>query len=296
MEVRKVIEAGLVLEGGGMRGVYTAGVLDWLMDRGLWFRNIYGVSAGACHACSYVSRQRGRAARTVLGYAHDKRYMGLSNWLRTGNFFGVDFIYRQLPDVYEPFDHAAYGESGMNLYSVVFNCRTGEAEYPQARRLDAGGDMPMILASSSLPMLSRMVWHDGMPYLDGGLLDSVPLARAKADGNGRSLVVLTQHKGYEKGPNAMMPALRVRYARYPRLVEAMRVRHERYNEQVALVHAEAAAGRAVVIQPSTPVTLDRIERNQGKLEALYRQGYEDAEAAVGAVEGLFGAGDGGVSA
>lgn len=269
-----------------MRGVYTAGVLDWMMDNGLWFANIYGVSAGACHGTSYVSRQRGRAIRTVLEYANDRRYGSMGNLLTTGNYFGEKFIYDRIPKELIPFDYDAYTQSSMTLYSVLFNCRTGCAEYPAARDMHA--DMPLILASSSLPLLSKMVVVNGQPYLDGGLLDSIPLARSMADGNARNLVILTQHRSYEKTRNSAIPLLRVRYHRYPKLVEAMTVRHERYNEQLALVYAEEAAGRTVVIQPSTPVTIARMEKDVGNLKALYDQGYADAEAARPTLAQVFG--------
>lgn len=277
---------GLILEGGGMRGVYTTGVLDCLMDHEIWMDTIYGVSAGACHACSYASRQRGRAAQTVLDHAGSPRYMGIGNLLKTGNFFGVDYIYRRIPEELHPFDHEAYLAGGASLYSVVFNCRTGEAAYPLAR--DLRRDMPMILASSSLPLLSRMVLLDGEPYLDGGILDSIPVERSIADGNRRNVVVLTQHRGYRKGPNRMMPLIRARYRRYPMLVKALAERHEHYNRQTEAVYREEAAGNAFVLQPSAPVTIGRIERDRQALEALYRQGYQDAERQAAALKVFLG--------
>lgn len=280
-----LVEAGLVLEGGGMRGIYTCGALDCLMDQGLWFRSIYGVSAGACHGTSYVSGQRGRAARTVLENVGDPRYGSLRNLLTTGNYFGERFIYRDIPDRHIPFDYDAYAASGMTLYSVVFNCRTGEAEYPAARDLRA--QMPLILATSSLPLLSKMVGIDGGRYLDGGILDSIPLGRAIADGNARSLVILTQHRGYEKQANRMIGLLRARYIRYPRLVEAMARRHVLYNHQLDLVYQEEALGNAVVIQPQKPVDIDRLEKRRDRLEALYDQGYADTEASLPAIRALL---------
>lgn len=280
----RLISAGLVLEGGGMRGIYTAGVLDYLMDQGLWFKSIYGVSAGACHGVSYVSRQRGRAARTVLEHVHTRAYGSLSNLARTGNYFGVQYIYYDLPDKLVPFDYDAYRQSGMALRPVVFNCKTGQAEYPIAR--DMRTDMPWILASSSLPLMSRMVEIGGMPYLDGGILDSIPIGQSIAEGHPLNLVVLTQHKGYEKKPSRTTGLVRAGYRRYPRLTDALQRRHVCYNTQLAQVYAEEAEGRAVVIQPSTPVDIRRLEKDRARLRALYEQGYSDAAQAAGQLEGL----------
>lgn len=281
----RLIEAGLVLEGGGMRGVYTAGALDCLMDNGLWYGAVYGVSAGACHGTSYVSRQRGRAARTVLDYVGDRRYASLHNLVTTGNFFGERFTYEEIPNKLVPFDYEAYADSGVRFVSVVTNCRTGEAEYPVVR--DLRKQMPYILASSSLPLMAKLVWIEGEPYLDGGVVDSIPIERSIADGNRRNLVILTQHEGYQKHANKLMPLIAMRYRAYPRLVAALRVRHERYNAQLAAVYREVEAGRAVVIQPSTPVMIKRLEKDRERLQALYAQGYRDAEARLDAVKGVF---------
>lgn len=280
-----MIEGGLVLEGGGMRGVYTAGVLDYLMDEGIWIDNVYGVSAGACHGTSYVARQRGRAIRTVMEYVGDRRYASYRNLFTTGNYFGEKFVYDDIPKKLVPFDYDAYAHSDMRLYSVVFNCRTGQAEYPQG--VDMYKDMPYILASSSLPLLSKMVWIDGQPFLDGGIGDSIPIAKSVADGNKRNLIILTQHRGYRKQPTRMLPLLSTRYRRYPRMVEALRSRHTRYNEQLDFVYAQEEQGDAVIIQPSTPVTIRSMERDTKALGALYEQGYADARAARPALDRLF---------
>lgn len=282
---RALIDAGLVLEGGGMRGVYTAGVLDYLIDSGLWFRSVYGVSAGACHATSYVAGQRGRAIRTVVEHVGNPRYGSLRNLITTGNYFGVQYIYEDVPQKYIPFDYDAYQSSAMTLYSVVFNCRTGVTEYPAATDLRA--QMPLILASSSLPMMSRMVWLDGEPYLDGGMLDAIPIGRSLADGNKKNLVILTRHRDYTKEASRLVPLMRLRYPRYPRLVEAMARRHEAYNRLLEQVYQEEAQGDTVVIQPRVPVEIDRLEKRRDRLEALYRDGYDDAEASAGAIRACF---------
>ena len=275
---------GLVLEGGGMRGIYTAGVLDCLMDHGVSIPNIYGVSAGACHGVSYVSNQRGRAARTILDFVGRRDYASFYNLATTGSYFGEELIYRQIPDELVPFDYDTYKTSGSTLYSVVFNCRTGEAEYLPAT--DMRLHMEYIKASASLPLLSRMVKLGEGEYLDGGISDSIPLARSIADGNAENLVVLTQHRGYEKKPMSMLSLLRLRYKRYPQLADALAVRHDRYNEQLALVYRQEAKGKAIVIQPGTPVQIGRMEKDTSRLSALYDQGYADTEASLPAIRAL----------
>lgn len=273
-----MIDAGLILEGGGMRGLYTAGVLDCLMDEDYYFTQVYGVSAGACHATSYCSRQRGRALRTVLDFFEDKRYMGLRSFLKTGDFFGVQMIYDEIPNKLLFYDYDAFAASGMKLCAVMTNCRTGQAEYMHVK--DMRADVVMIRASSSLPALSRMVEIGGQPYLDGGVFDSIPIARSIADGNRKNLVVLTQHDGFRKQPSGMLKVTGLRYHRWPQLVQSVRTRHLRYNEALDLIAAEKATGGAFVIQPKKPVEISRLEKDRAKLEALYQDGYDDAKAAL----------------
>ena len=194
----------LILEGGGMRGIFTAGVLDCWLDHGLRLQTVYGVSAGACQACSYLCGQKGRAARIWIKYCGDKRFASFSSWLRTGDFFNADFNYRQIPDELEPIDNGAYLRDGGLLYAVVTNLRTGQAEYLPVRDMKA--DVACVQASSSLPLLSRPVMIHGQPYLDGGAADSVPLARSLRDGNTRHVIILTQPAGYRKEFAAVVPS------------------------------------------------------------------------------------------
>ncbi|HML48862.1 MAG TPA: patatin family protein [Clostridia bacterium] len=280
-------DAGLILEGGGMRGLYTAGVLDYLLDAKLYFPWVYGVSAGACHGASYVSRQRGRAVRTVLDFLHDRHYASFHSLLTTGDFFGVDMIYRKIPDELLPFDYDAYAASDSRMIVVVFNCRTGACAYLPAT--DLRRHIDYIRASSSLPLLSRMVRISGEPYLDGGIGDSIPLEHAMREGRSSNLVVLTQHRGYRKSPEgAMLPLMRRKYAAYPQVAESMRTRHERYNAQLAFVYEQERLGKALVIQPGEPVTIGRMEKDAGKLRALYEQGYADAKAKEPEIRQLIG--------
>ncbi|MDR0380745.1 MAG: patatin family protein [Oscillospiraceae bacterium] len=279
-----MIDEGLILEGGGMRGVYTAGVLDCLLDHGLYFKYIYGVSAGACHGCSYVSRQRGRAAGTVLNFLRDRRYGSFRNWIATGDYFGKRFVYGDVPDVLLPFDYAAFEASGQTIFATVTNLESGKAEYVPLTELKR--DMDWLRASASLPLLSRRVEIAGKVYLDGGIADSIPLARSIADGHARNLVVLTRHKGYQKPPNTSK-IIRLAYRRYPAFVGASERRHEVYNESIRLVKSQADAGQALVIQPGAEVKIGRLEKDAAKLRALYDDGYRDAETRAADIAAFF---------
>lgn len=281
------IPAGLILEGGGMRGTYTAGVLDCLLDNGILFRHVYGVSAGACHACSYLSGQRGRALRTVTDFNHDRHYAGLYSFLATGDFFGVQMIYHDIPDRLLPYDYEAFCSSGADFNIVVTDMLAGRAAYKKAT--DLRKDMLYVQASSSLPLLSRPVMLDGRPYLDGGISDSIPLARAIHDGFARNLVVLTRHRGYEKTPDSMLPLMKRKYRKFPHFVRALEGRHIQYNAALALVYRQEARGDAVVIQPQKPVSIGRLEKDTKKLKALYEEGYRDASAQLHEIRALVNA-------
>ena len=219
--------AGLVLEGGGMKGIYTAGVLDLFLDKELEFSSIYGVSAGACHLCSYVSKQRGRARDISLDYLDSKYYCGVQSLLTTGNLFNVDMCYHTIPDYLYPFDHDTYLQYKGKAYSVVTNVETGQAEYLRLR--DLRKDIIKVQASASLPLVSNMVKIGGKLYLDGGMADSIPIRRSIVDGNRKSVVVMTKEVGYRRKPidKVQLALIKVRYAKYPRLVEAME-RLEKY--------------------------------------------------------------------
>ena len=283
-----MIDAGLILEGGGMRGIYTAGVLDYLLDSELRIAHIYGVSAGSGHACSYVSGQRGRALRAVLDYVRDPRYSSFRSLLTTGDFFGVKMVYDEIPNKLLPFDYDAFEASGAEVYAVLTNCRTGQAEYKRVKGLREG--MSVIQASSSLPLLSRRVEIDGEYYLDGGIADSIPLARSIADGNRKNLVVLTQHRGYRKGPSRSVAAIELRYRRNPRFVESARIRYRQYNSSLDLAYAEEEKGNAFILQPKAPVEIGRLEKDLDKLKALYQNGYDDAKAAGDRLRAFLGGG------
>ena len=269
-------QAGLVLEGGGMKGVYTAGVLDFFLDKGLEFSHIYGVSAGACHMCSYMSKQRGRALAVNIDYLGQKNYCSMYSLLTTGDLFNADMCYRQIPDELNPYDHDTFAKSPGKAYSVVTTIETGRAEYLRIR--DLRKDIVKIQASASLPMVSRNVKIDGKLYLDGGISDAIPLQKSVLDGNQKNIVIMTKEMGYVCKPSSMLGAIKVRYFKYPKVHELMRYRHINYNEQLSYIERQVQEGRAFVIRPKKVSDVGRIEKDAEKLKKLYQEGYDDAAA------------------
>lgn len=271
-----ILKAGLILEGGGMRGVYTAGALDCFMDHDIWLSHTYGVSAGAVNATNYLSKQRGRTFRITANYINDKRYCSVKNLLTTGDLFGVDFLYHRIPNELDPFDYDVFEKSHGPMTAVVTNVDTGQPEYKVLT--DLRRQMQWLRASCSLPLFSQIVELDGRRYLDGGISDSIPLAKAIADGHTKNIVILTRHHGYQKQPETMTAWLgSLFYQKYPQTLEAGRRRHLMYNSQLALVEEQERLGNAVVLRPKEPVTIGRTEKDRKKLTAFYEQGYADAE-------------------
>lgn len=272
---KMIFESGLILEGGGMRGLYTAGVLDFFMDVGIWISHCYGVSAGAVNATNYVSGQHGRTFRITADYINDKRYCSIHNLLTTGDLFGADFLYNRIPNELEPFDYNAFEKSDISMTAVVTNVHTGEAEYRTIT--DLRREMQWLRASCSLPLFAKIVELDGGHYLDGGISDSIPLEKSIRDGNRKNIVILTQHKGYQKkaeGVTAWIGSLLCR--KYPKTLMAGKQRHLMYNRQLELVEEQERQGNALVIRPKAPVGIGRAEKDTKKLTALYGQGYADA--------------------
>lgn len=265
---------GLILEGGGMRGIFTTGVLDCFMDRGIMFSDVYGVSAGSCHACSFLSNQRHRAFSTNVDYLDDPRYCSLKSLITTGDLFGADMLYHQIPDVLSPYDHEAFKRYEGNFYAVLTDCETGKAVYQKIT--DLHKDIIYIRASSSLPLVSRMVEVDGHLYLDGGIADSIPVIQSVNNGQQKNVVVLTRPVEYRKEANKMGKLMHLKYKEYPQLVHAIMNRHNIYNHTLEYILREEAAGNLFVIRPDGPVDIGRIEKNREKLEHLYRRGYDTA--------------------
>ena len=269
-----MVDAGLILEGGGMRGVYTAGVLDAFLDEDLIFSSVYGVSAGSCHACSYLSKQRGRAFQVNVDYLDDPEYMSVKSLLKTGDLFGVDLTYDRIPNVLYPFDHDTFMKYKGKFYSVVTNVETGEAEYKRVR--DLRKQMWMIRASASLPLVSRTIGIHNKLYLDGGVSDSIPIRRSIEDGNEKNVIILTRDASYRKEPNKMYPLMKMRYPGKKAFLEQLKTRHLRYNETLDYIHSLEEIGKVFVIRPTEEVKVGRTEKNREKLTHLYDQGVKDA--------------------
>ncbi|WP_214626331.1 patatin-like phospholipase family protein [Paenibacillus agaridevorans] len=267
---------GLVLEGGGMRAVYTAGVLECLMEHDVYFPYNIGVSAGACMGASYLSRQVGRNRVVNVDYVSDPRYISWGNLLKKREMFGMDFIFDEIPNRLVPFDYEAFWNSAERYVIGTTDCETGESVYYE--KGEPGFDMlPLLRASSSLPFIARIVEFGGRKLLDGGLSDPIPLRKSEGDGNSRNVLILTRNESYRKSPNRMGWLARRAYGKYPGLVETMMRRHDVYNETLAYIAEQERSGAAFVIRPSETLTVGRMERDPAKLGALYEQGYEDAK-------------------
>ena len=272
---------GLVLEGGGVRGIYTAGVLDVFMEEGLTFDGVIGVSAGAIHACSYLSGQKGRSIRYYRKYVSDPRFMSLRSWLKTGDVVGADFCYHELPDKLDVYDHEGFLRNPTPYWVVCTDVETGKAEY--VRLTDMRGQIEYLRASASLPYFSRIVTLDGRKYLDGGCADSIPVEAFRRMGYGRNVVVLTRAASYRKKPE-MTALARLVYRKYPAFVRTLERRHEMYNEQLAQIGQMEAEGSVFVIRPAKPLEIGRLESDPEKVQHVYEQGCADARAALAALK------------
>ncbi|WJP97762.1 patatin-like phospholipase family protein [Macrococcus bovicus] len=272
---------GLVLEGGGMRGIYTAGVLDCFMDYDISFDYVIGVSAGGNMAASYLSKQKGRNKRVTLDYLDDKRYLSFNNYLKNKEMFGMDFIFDEIPNVLEPYHMKDFLLYEGEYVIACTNCETGGTEYYNKKELQE--DMLTILrASSSLPLMAPVVEYKGKKLLDGGVTDPIPLRKAQRDGIKKNVVVLTRPKGYFKKSSRLAKYFKVKD--YPAINEAMRRRPGRYNETLHYIEKEEAAGRILVIRPSLNLKVDRMEKDRDKLNQLYELGYRDAAQKIAAIK------------
>lgn len=265
---------GVVVEGGGVRGIYAAGVLDALMEHGLSFDGLIGVSAGAIHGCSFLSGQKGRSIRYYRKYCADPRFMSFRSWLATGNLVDVEFCYHELPDHLDVYDHEAFAACKTPFYVTCTNVETGEAEY--IRLTDMRTQIDYLRASASLPYFSRIVTIDGKKYLDGGAADSIPVAAFRAMGYQKNVVILTREALYVKKPElSALP--RIIYRKYPRFAEALLRRHETYNQTLVYIRELEEQGEIFVIQPKEALTIGRMEKDPEKVQQTYDRGYIDAK-------------------
>ncbi len=268
---------GLVLEGGAMRGMFTAGVLDVLMENDVYIGNCVGVSAGAVFGCNYKSRQIGRTIRYNKRFCRNKDYVSFRSLLFTGDLYGADFGYRRIPYELDIFDTKTFRENPMRFHVGATNLLTGRCDF---HTLTDGGDHDLLWmrASASMPLVSRVVMIDGIPYMDGGSADSIPLDYMESLGFRRNVLLLTQPEGFVKQPNSMLPLIRLRYGRrYPALVEVLEHRHEVYNQTLETIRQRRKDGLVYVIQPPEALGIKAVEHDPENLERVYRIGRRTAQ-------------------
>ena len=270
------MKKGLVLEGGAMRGMFTCGVTDVLMEQGVCFDGIAGISAGAVFGCNYKSGQIGRALRYNKKYCADPRYCSIRSLIRTGDLYGADFCYRELPDELDVFDRQAFAANPMAFYAGATDVATGKCVYHQCRD-GSSLDMRWLQASASMPGVSRPVEIEGRFYLDGGIADAVPYAYMEKLGYDRNVIILTQPEGYRKKPASGLAVMKLFLRRYPRIIEAMAVRHEMYNRQMDELDRMEAEKSALIIRPPEDLRIGHTEKNPAELERVYRIGRKEAE-------------------
>ena len=280
------MKKGLVLEGGAMRGLFTAGVIDVMMEAHVEPDGLIGVSAGAAFGCNYKSRQPGRAIRYNKRFAHDNRYCSWLSWLKTGNLYNADFGYRIIPTQYDIFDDKAFEENPMEFYAVCTDVETGKPVY---KKLEKGGQLTYdwIRASASMPLASKVVELEGMKVLDGGVADSIPLEYFESIGYEKNLVILTQPDGYIKEHNKLMPLMRAALRKYPNMIEAMNKRHIMYNQQLVYVYQAESTGRALVIRPEAPLKIGHISHDPVEMQCIYDIGRQTGMKYIERIKAFF---------
>ena len=277
------MKSGLVLEGGAMRGLFTAGVIDVWMTAGITFDGLVGVSAGACFGCNYKSRQPGRVIRYNKRLAKDPRYCSWRSLLKTGDLFNVDFCYREIPFELDPFDVAAYEANPMEFHLSVTDCATGKPVYRRLDKADAAA-FRWIQASASMPLVSRPVEIDGREYLDGGLSDGIPLAYFERMGFDRNVVVTTRPHGYRKFASWKVALTKIFLRRYPAVYRALATRHEWYNRTLEYIDQRVAAGAALLIAPEAPLPIARVCHDPKAMQRVYDLGKAAGERSAASVK------------
>lgn len=269
------MKTGLIMEGGAMRGMFTCGVLDVFLENGITFDGAIGVSAGAVFGCNFKSRQLGRPFRYNKNYCRDWRYCSIRSLIRTGDLFGEEFCYHELPDVLDPFDSDTFQNNPMEFFVAATDVRTGKPVYHLCSD-GRSSDIEWLKASASMPLAARIVETDGMELLDGGITDPVPYGYMENRGYDRNVMILTQPKGYHKRRFRLMAAIHTVYKRYPKLADAMEQRHIVYNRQLAEVREREQKRSAIVIRPPESLGIGHVSHNPAELEMVYRIGREEA--------------------
>ena len=272
----KKTKTGLVLEGGAMRGMYTAGVLDVLMEENIQTDGVIGVSAGAVFGCNYKSGQIGRTLRYNLQFCGDKRYGSIHSLIKTGDIYDVEFCYHEIPEEIDPFDNETFVRNPADFFVVCTDVETGKAVYHKCT--DCGrDDLKWMQASASMPLVSKIVETDGYKLLDGGIADSIPIMWFRRQGYKKNLVILTRPEGYRKKKMKFQGAVNLMLHQYPNLAKAMARRYKVYNKTLDKLEELSKKGEVMVLQPSRLIEVSRLEKDPEKLKALYQLGREDAK-------------------
>lgn len=272
-------KTGLIMEGGAMRGMFTCGVIDVLMEHNVRFDGAIGISAGAVFGCNYKSKQIGRPIRYNKKYCNDARYCSIRSLIKTGDLYGADFCYRELPDILDPFDRETFRKDPTEFYVGATDVRTGKCVYHKC--MDGREtDIKWMQASASMPVVSKPVSVNGYRLLDGGISDSVPYKYMESIGYNRNLIVLTQPKEYRKHKSSAVPFIKLMLRKYPAIAKAMIVRHEMYNREMEEINDREQKGTSIVIRPPEPLGISRTEKNPEELERVYQIGRKEAEAAL----------------
>ena len=268
-------KTGIVLEGGGMRGMYTCGILDVLMENRIYLDGMVGVSAGIAFGCNYKSRQAGRALRYNVRFARDKRYSGIMSLLKTGNYYNAHFAYKLVPTHYDVFDYNVFEDSPMECFAVCFDVNTGEGVYQRLERVN-DDFFEWIRASASMPVVAQPVEVGGRLLLDGGLADSIPLEFMMGRGYGRNVVILTREDGYRKTAEHGLWLMKTLLRKYPKVIEALKHRPAMYNRQLQVVKEQERAGNAFVFRPMKPLDVSRTTHDFKEMNRVYQQGRDEA--------------------
>ena len=271
------MKQGLILEGGAMRGLFTAGAMDVQMEAGIRFDGIVGVSAGAAFGCNYKSRQIGRVLRYNTTYCKDWRYCSFRSLIQTGDLYGAQFCYHTLPEELDLFDDAAFQADPAEFYAVCTDVKSGQPVYHKVESAQYG-DLEWIRASASMPLVSRVVEIDGQGLLDGGISDSIPLKFFEEQGYEQNVVILTQPRGYVKKKNSLQWLMKLLLKQYPKVLEAMEQRHIVYNETLQYILQKEQEGSVFVIAPVVMLDIGRTEKDPEKLRQVYALGRKAAEA------------------
>ena len=274
------MKKGLVMEGGAMRGMFTAGVCDVLLENGINFDGAIGVSAGATFGCNFKSKQIGRAIRYNKRFAHNWRYCSFLSLLLTGDLYGADFCYKQLPNKLDLFDYETYRSNPLKFYAVASDCKTGKPVYKELETCDEK-DLTWMRASASMPLVSRVVKVDGYELLDGGMTDSIPLKAFEDMGYEKNLVILTQPRNFVKEASSSLKLMKFSLRKYPKMFDAMLHRHEVYNQEKAYVFEQEEARKCFVICPFESLGISRTENNPDELQRVYNLGRLATQESLG---------------